>query len=113
MLATDYRTRYRVEFYDGKFDQMPLLANVSFNRTLESFSSYSNDLLVRLCHSCDDPRNRACWNQTDQIQLYVVTDNGKLLLKTLIKNLSYLFDFYIQVVMLIFTFGIVEYQITP
>jgi hypothetical protein len=56
---------------------MPLLANITFNRTLESFSSYSNDLLVRLCHSCDDPRSPACWNQTDQIQLYVVNDIGK------------------------------------
>ena len=77
VFAADFRTRYRVEFYDGKFDQMPLLANVTFNRTLESFSSYSNELLVRLCHSCDDPRNRKCWNQTDQIQLYVVNDDGK------------------------------------
>ncbi|CAF4787866.1 unnamed protein product, partial [Rotaria sp. Silwood2] len=70
----DYRTRFRVEIYDGKFDIMPLLANITFNRTLESLSSYSNELLVRLCHSCDNVRSRACWNQSDRIQLYVVND---------------------------------------
>ena len=77
VFTADYRSRYRVEFYNGQFDIMPLLANITFNRTLESFSSYSNDLLVRLCHSCDDPRRRSCWNQSDQIQLYVVNDDGK------------------------------------
>ena len=77
VFTADYRSRYRVEFYNGQFDIMPLLANITFNRTLESFSSYSNDLLVRLCHSCDDPRSRSCWNQSDQIQLYVVNDDGK------------------------------------
>ncbi|CAF2579834.1 unnamed protein product [Rotaria sp. Silwood2] len=73
----DYRTRFRVEIYDGKFDIMPLLANITFNRTLESLSSYSNELLVRLCHSCDNVRSRACWNQSDRIQLYVVNDIGR------------------------------------
>ena len=77
MFVADYRTRYRVELYNGKFDIMPLLANITFNRTLESFSSYTNDLLVRLCHSCDDVRSRSCWNQSDRIQLYVVNDDGR------------------------------------
>lgn len=77
VFVSDPRTRFRVEFYDGKFDIMPLLANVTFNRTLESFSSYSNELLVRLCHSCDDVRSRSCWNQSDRVELYVVNDIGK------------------------------------
>jgi hypothetical protein len=78
VIVSDYRTRYRVELYNGKFDMMPLLANITFNRTLESLSSYSNDLLVRLCHSCDDVRSRSCWNQSDRIELYVVNDDGKI-----------------------------------
>jgi hypothetical protein len=77
VVAYDARARYRVEFYNGQFDQMPLLANITFNRTMESFSSFSEDLLVRLCHSCDDPRHRSCWHSSDHIQLYVVHDDGK------------------------------------
>ncbi|CAF0871361.1 unnamed protein product, partial [Adineta ricciae] len=73
----DYRTRYRIELYNGLFDMMPLLANVTFNRTIESLSSSSNELLVRLCHSCDDVRSLSCWNQSDRIQLYVVNDDGR------------------------------------
>ncbi len=78
----DYRTRYRIELYNGQFDIMPLLANITFNRTLESLSSYSNELLVRLCHSCDDVRSLSCWNQSDRIELYVVNDDGKYPLRT-------------------------------
>jgi hypothetical protein len=78
VFASDYRTRYRIELYNGQFDIMPLFANITFNRTLESFSSYTNELLVRLCHSCgDDIRSFSCWNQSDRIQLYVVNDDGK------------------------------------
>jgi hypothetical protein len=77
VFAADYRSRYRIELYNGQFDVMPLLLNITFNRTLESLSSYSNELLVRLCHSCDDVRSLTCWNQSDQIQLYVVSDDGK------------------------------------
>ncbi|CAF0964952.1 unnamed protein product [Adineta ricciae] len=73
----DYRTRYRIELYNGLFDMMPLLANVTFNRTIESLSSSSNELLVRLCHSCDDVRSLSCWNQSDRIELYVVNDDGR------------------------------------
>ncbi|UJR14923.1 hypothetical protein I4U23_001905 [Adineta vaga] len=73
----DSRTRYRIELYNGQFDMMPLLANITFNRTLESLSSASNELLVRLCHSCDDVRSLSCWNQSDRIQLYVVNDDGR------------------------------------
>jgi hypothetical protein len=83
----DYRTRYRIELYNGQFDIMPLLANITFNRTLESLSSYSNELLVRLCHSCDDVRSLSCWNQLDRIQLYVVNDDGKYPLRT--KTMNY------------------------
>lgn len=77
VFINDYRTRFRIELYHGQFDIMPLLANITFNRTIESLSSYSNELLVRLCHSCDDVRDLSCWNQTDRIQLYVVNDDGK------------------------------------
>ncbi|CAF4700980.1 unnamed protein product, partial [Rotaria socialis] len=74
VFVNDNRTRFRVEIYDGKFDVMPLLANITFNRGIESLSSYSNELLVRLCHSCDNVRSRSCWNQSDRIELYVVND---------------------------------------
>ncbi|CAM4799581.1 unnamed protein product [Rotaria magnacalcarata] len=77
VFVNDNRTRFRVEIYDGKFDVMPLLANITFNRGIESLSSYSNELLVRLCHSCDNVRSRSCWNQSDRIELYVVNDIGR------------------------------------
>lgn len=77
VLAHDNRTRFRVELYDGKFDVMPILANITFNRALESLSSFSNELLVRLCHSCENVRSRSCWNRSDRVQLYVVNDIGK------------------------------------
>ena len=76
VIVNDYRSRYRIELYNGLFDIMPLLVNITFNRTIESLSSYTNELLVRLCHSCDDVRSYSCWNQTDRIQLYVVNDDG-------------------------------------
>jgi hypothetical protein len=88
VLLGDYRTRYRIELYNGQFDIMPLLANITFNRTLESLSSYSNELLVRLCHSCDDVRSLSCWNQSDRIQLYVVNDDGKYSLMTKKKEID-------------------------
>ncbi len=81
VFASSYRTRYRIELYNGQFDIMPLLANITFNRTLESLSSYSNELLVRLCHSCHDVRSHSCWNPFDRIELYVVQDDGKCSLK--------------------------------
>jgi len=77
VFVNDPHTRYRVELYNGQFDVLPLLANITFNRTIESFSSYSNELLVRLCHSCDDVRSLSCWNQSDRIQLYITNDDGR------------------------------------
>jgi hypothetical protein len=85
VFVSDYRTRYRIELYNGQFDIMPLLANITFNRTIESLSSYSNELLVRLCHSCDDVRSLTCWNQSDRIELYVVNDDGNKNLFTKLK----------------------------
>ncbi|CAF4221753.1 unnamed protein product, partial [Rotaria magnacalcarata] len=84
------RTRFRVEIYDGKFDVMPLLANITFNRGIESLSSYSNELLVRLCHSCDSVRSRSCWNQSDRIELYVVND---IEIKTYVSDQRFIYAF--------------------
>jgi len=92
VIVADYRSRYRIELYNGQFDIMPLLANITFNRTLESLSSYTNELLVRLCHSCDDVRSRTCWNQSDRIQLYVVNDDGKYSIENEQNHVVFLFS---------------------
>ncbi|CAF0748650.1 unnamed protein product, partial [Didymodactylos carnosus] len=76
----DPASYYRVEMYNGAFDYSPLISNITLlqhNQTLESISSDSNEILMRLCHYCN-PTIGTCSNVArDKITLYAVYDYGR------------------------------------